>query len=73
MSIHKEKHLFSRPYTLVIHGGAGAINKERSTPEQRAAYKNALSQALLAVSFSVVYLWECVYYLQFTGLPGPPR
>lgn len=42
----------SRPakgrYTLVIHGGAGTMSKERSTPEQRAQYKAALSIALRA-------------------------
>ena len=40
----------SKRYTLVIHGGAGTITKEHTTPEQHAAYKHALSQALLAVS-----------------------
>jgi hypothetical protein len=40
----------TKRYTLVIHGGAGTITKEHTTPEQHAAYKRALSQALLAVS-----------------------
>lgn len=35
-------------YVLVIHGGAGTMAKENSTPEQRALYKAALSRALLA-------------------------
>ena len=35
-------------YTLVIHGGAGTMAKERSTPEQRAQYKAALARALRA-------------------------
>lgn len=35
-------------FTLVIHGGAGTMDKSRSTPELRAQYKAALSQALLA-------------------------
>ncbi|KAI0700914.1 asparaginase [Cytidiella melzeri] len=33
-------------YVLVIHGGAGTMSRERSTPEQRAQYKAALSSAL---------------------------
>ena len=50
-----EKEALLRPatrpggrYTLVIHGGAGTMAKENSTPAQRAAYKAALSRALLA-------------------------
>lgn len=35
-------------YTLVIHGGAGTMDKSKSTPELRAKYKAALSGALLA-------------------------
>ncbi|KAJ3525586.1 hypothetical protein NM688_g8381 [Phlebia brevispora] len=35
-------------YVLVIHGGAGTMSKEGSTPEQRAKYKAALSEALKA-------------------------
>lgn len=35
-------------YTLVIHGGAGTMDRSRSTPELRAQYKAALSRALLA-------------------------
>ena len=35
-------------YVLVIHGGAGTMAKERSTPEQRSQYKAALSRALRA-------------------------
>ncbi|PIL33832.1 hypothetical protein GSI_03538 [Ganoderma sinense ZZ0214-1] len=35
-------------FRLVIHGGAGTMDKSRSTPELRAQYKAALSRALLA-------------------------
>ena len=35
-------------FRLVIHGGAGTMNKARATPEIRAQYKAALSHALLA-------------------------
>ncbi|KAI1783150.1 asparaginase [Ganoderma leucocontextum] len=35
-------------FRLVIHGGAGTMDKSRSTPELRAEYKAALSRALLA-------------------------
>jgi beta-aspartyl-peptidase (threonine type) len=37
-------------YVLVIHGGAGTMSKEGSTPEQQRAYKAALAQALRSVS-----------------------
>ena len=37
-----------RKYMLVIHGGAGTMDKSRSTPELRAKYKAALKNALLA-------------------------
>ncbi|KDR75398.1 hypothetical protein GALMADRAFT_249450 [Galerina marginata CBS 339.88] len=37
-----------RGYVLVIHGGAGTMTRTGSTPEQQAAYKAALSQALLS-------------------------
>ena len=40
----------NRCYVLVIHGGAGNMSKEDSTPGQRAAYKAALSKALISVS-----------------------
>jgi len=33
-------------YTLVIHGGAGTIQKEKMTKEKEAAYQQALSDAL---------------------------
>jgi hypothetical protein len=36
-------------YVLVIHGGAGTMTKEGSTPEQQAAYKDSLRTALEAV------------------------
>ncbi|OAX40522.1 N-terminal nucleophile aminohydrolase [Rhizopogon vinicolor AM-OR11-026] len=35
-------------YVLVIHGGAGTMSREGSTPEQRTAYRAALSRALKA-------------------------
>jgi beta-aspartyl-peptidase (threonine type) len=35
-------------FVLVIHGGAGTMARERSTPEQRARYKAALADALKA-------------------------
>ncbi|KAG5650196.1 hypothetical protein H0H81_000356 [Sphagnurus paluster] len=35
-------------YVLVIHGGAGTMSKEGSTPEQQAAYKASLRAALEA-------------------------
>ncbi|KAI0344637.1 asparaginase [Trametopsis cervina] len=41
-----EKPITKGQYILVIHGGAGTMLKERSTPEQRAQYKAALSNAL---------------------------
>ncbi|KAF8894931.1 asparaginase [Gymnopilus junonius] len=37
-----------RDYVLVIHGGAGTMNRVNSTPEQQAAYRTALAQALRA-------------------------
>ncbi|KAI0036910.1 asparaginase [Vararia minispora EC-137] len=38
----------SSSYVLVIHGGAGTMTREGSTPEQRAAYHRVLKQALRA-------------------------
>ncbi|KAF9047298.1 asparaginase [Panaeolus papilionaceus] len=35
-------------YVLVIHGGAGTMSKEGSTPAQQAEYKAALSRSLLS-------------------------
>jgi hypothetical protein len=35
-------------FTLVIHGGAGTMDRARSTPEQRARYRRVLEQALRA-------------------------
>lgn len=37
-------------YVLVIHGGAGIITRENSTPEQQANYRKALIKSLKAVS-----------------------
>lgn len=45
--IPKDPEAKSR-YVLVIHGGAGAMTRAGSTPEQEAAYKTALSKALQA-------------------------
>src|SRR5215471_16521986 len=36
------------PFTLTIHGGAGTILKKNMTPEQEAAYRNGLEDALNA-------------------------
>jgi beta-aspartyl-peptidase (threonine type) len=38
----------SDKFTLVIHGGAGTMDRARSTPEQRARYRRVLEQALRA-------------------------
>jgi beta-aspartyl-peptidase (threonine type) len=35
-------------YVLVIHGGAGIITREKSSPEQQATLRAALRDALLA-------------------------
>ena len=43
-----ETRLDAGRYVLVIHGGAGTMSKEQSTPERRAQYKAALSKALKA-------------------------
>ncbi|KAI8975831.1 asparaginase [Trametes punicea] len=46
---HPSRKLKTRhKYTLVIHGGAGTMDKARSTPELRAQYKAALARALMA-------------------------
>ncbi|KAF7782461.1 hypothetical protein Agabi119p4_1837 [Agaricus bisporus var. burnettii] len=37
-----------KKYVLVIHGGAGIITRESSTPEQRANYREALNKSLKA-------------------------
>ena len=49
-------NLNTSPYVLVIHGGAGTMSKEGSTPEQRADYKAALAEALRAVCIPYL-LW----------------
>lgn len=36
-------------YTLVVHGGANTISKEKSTAGQQETYRSALRSALLAV------------------------
>lgn len=40
----------AQSWTLVIHGGAGVIERENMTPEREAAVRSALSQALEAGS-----------------------
>jgi len=42
-------HSSAGGYVLVIHGGAGTITREASTPEQQAAYRKALKKSLEAV------------------------
>jgi beta-aspartyl-peptidase (threonine type) len=37
-----------QPFGFVIHGGAGTIERSRMTPEREAAYRSALTQALMA-------------------------
>src|SRR5688500_12181380 len=41
------------PFGFVIHGGAGTIERSRMTPEREKAYRDKLSEALLA-GFSVL-------------------
>ncbi|KAF9529290.1 L-asparaginase [Crepidotus variabilis] len=43
-----KRALSTKPFTLVVHGGAGTMSKDGSTPEQRAKYRAGLSAALLA-------------------------
>ena len=47
-SLHRSRKKPQSTFRLVIHGGAGTMDKSRSTPELRAQYKTALSRALLA-------------------------
>ncbi|KAF9484477.1 asparaginase [Pholiota conissans] len=47
-SVPRISRFHDSPYVLVIHGGAGTMSKEGSTPEQRFAYRTALSQALIS-------------------------
>ncbi|ETW80461.1 threonine protease T2 [Heterobasidion irregulare TC 32-1] len=51
--MQEKKPLIPKPsnkprYVLVIHGGAGTMSREASTPEREARYKTALSSALRA-------------------------
>ena len=50
MPVIQEKTPLPKPamFRLVIHGGAGTMDKSRATPEVRAQYKAALRHALLA-------------------------
>lgn len=41
-------HAQTAPITLVIHGGAGNITRDRITPDKQQAYEEALRQALQA-------------------------
>jgi beta-aspartyl-peptidase (threonine type) len=38
----------SGKYVLVVHGGAGTMSKDKSTPEREMQYKHMLSAALRA-------------------------
>jgi beta-aspartyl-peptidase (threonine type) len=38
----------SRPFRIVVHGGVGAVRAENRTPEQMAAYRTALTEAVRA-------------------------
>lgn len=48
--LHAGKHQSDdgQNYVLVIHGGAGTMNRDGSTPEKRAKYRAALVRALKA-------------------------
>lgn len=46
--LHPEKRSGVPSYVLVIHGGAGTMHRDSSTPEKRAKYRAALSHALKA-------------------------
>ncbi|KAJ3518133.1 hypothetical protein NLJ89_g67 [Agrocybe chaxingu] len=54
MSADEKQPLITPPgsrrqrYVLVIHGGAGTMQRENSTPEQRSAYRSALAESLLS-------------------------
>ncbi len=48
MSFAQNSAISSKPYVLVIHGGAGEINKAGTSPELEAAYKASLDKALKA-------------------------
>lgn len=51
MAVHRgiaAEHQKSSPFVLVIHGGAGVISKLKMTPEQEAARRAALAEALSA-------------------------
>ena len=37
-----------RPFGFLIHGGAGTIERSRMTPEREKAYREKLTEALLA-------------------------
>jgi len=60
-------NLQSKPlprHVLVIHGGAGTMTRAGSTPEQQAAYKAALSQALESVTSLILahVLIQLIYH-----------
>ena len=42
---------------LIIHGGAGAMSRQSSTPEQQACFRLALASALqLASTYSIIFI-----------------
>ncbi|KAG9316294.1 nucleophile aminohydrolase [Chiua virens] len=44
----ERNHAAEQNYLLVIHGGAGTMNRDNSTPEKRAKYRATLTRALKA-------------------------
>ncbi|MBB5519735.1 isoaspartyl peptidase/L-asparaginase family protein [Amphiplicatus metriothermophilus] len=44
----RDEHMAGPPLTILVHGGAGAMEKGRYTPEEEAAYKAKLTEALEA-------------------------
>ncbi|KAH0589315.1 hypothetical protein H2248_005077 [Termitomyces sp. 'cryptogamus'] len=55
-------------HVLVVHGGAGTMSKQGSTPAQRAAYKDGLRAALEAVCLPCVLTR---LLMSLTALQGP--
>jgi hypothetical protein len=50
----------SPPHLLLIHGGAGTIEREKYTPEQQARYRAALCIALQAARI-ILHLLDQVF------------
>ena len=42
-------------FVLVIHGGAGTVHREDSTPEQLEAFREGLRSALVAVKLFIMW------------------